>query len=227
MNELITDKIVSIIKSCLDEWRKRREERANLTSQKPKQDVSIVDSEVETPETFEANRATQEPQSRQQTLDTPSSVRSMSPMNSPVQSVFLPRRPPVSNNDNFIPNLQSPYVQYHAENTNSTFINPQFLPEIYLASNGLSFNHGNTISLVPSPSPYEPLTALLNSDMSPSVHQAATSQIRVTSAARNGTRPQTNGTRQQQEDEEEAVTGYTYNPSERIEKMFGISPPWR
>jgi hypothetical protein len=31
----------------------------------------------------------------------------------------------------------------------------------------------------------------------------------------------------EEDDEHEHSTGYTYNPSERIERMFGISPPWR
>jgi len=71
-----------------------------------------------------------------------------------------------------------------------------------------------------SPSTYEPLTALLGSDAT-NLGQAPSNQTRTSSRIENR-----NLASQQQEDEE-PITGYTYNPSERIERMFGISPPWR
>jgi len=101
---------------------------------------------------------------------------------------------------------------------NQVFMNPQFRPDISFV-NGLSFNPGNPFTMMPT-SPYEPLTALLNSD----VAQTSTSQFKVTSSTRVENVLQGNGARH---DDEEQVLGSNYNPNERIEKMFGINPMWK
>ena len=87
------------------------------------------------------------------------------------------------------------------------FISPQFVPDL------VSFNHGNAIT-------YEPLTALLNSDIA----QTSTTQIKVTNSTRVGNVIPGSNARQ---DDEEHGLGYGYNPSERIEKLFGINPMWK
>lgn len=68
-------------------------------------------------------------------------------------------------------------------------------------------------------SPYEPLTALLNSDLTPTVHQTS-SQFKVSRVENiiQGTSRQEN---------EDHVLGGGYNPNERIEKLFGINPSWK
>jgi hypothetical protein len=105
---------------------------------------------------------------------------------------------------------------------NQVFMNPQFLPDISFV-NGLSFNPGNPFTMMP-PSPYEPLTALLNSD----VAQTSTSQFKVTSSTRVENVLQGNNTCGARHDDEEQVLGSNYNPNERIEKMFGINNPmWK
>jgi hypothetical protein len=232
-NSILTeDKIVIIIKNCLDEWKKRRDAKQNSSGANLKKqadsgsaaqdsDSDISDSEVgRTQDSPDPLRARTQPPA-----DTPGSARSGSSLNSPAQTVFVPRKPVVSRDESF---FGGQYLHYHSsENPNPTFIN--FPPDIYLA-NSVSFNHGNAITLMPT-SPYEPLSALLASDMAPTVHQTSTSQIKVT-----GARSMENLNRIQgaqgipptsRPDEEEHVGGYTYNPSERIERMFGISPPWR
>jgi hypothetical protein len=145
-------------------------------------------------------------------MDTPTSTRSASPSNSPIQTVFYPRNKTNTNNDSYV---GSQYLHFTDSPNPTAFINPPFLQDIYLASN---FNHANTIALMPA-SPYEPLTALLNSDIAPNM---GSGQLKVTNGTKTDNRFQ-NGTRQE---EDEPMAGY-YNPSERIEKMFGISPPWR
>jgi len=77
-----------------------------------------------------------------------------------------------------------------------------------------------------SASPYEPVGAFLGSDLPPAaaLHQTSTaSQITVT----NGTRHESRASTAHAREDDERIAGYTYNPSERIERMFGISPPWR
>jgi hypothetical protein len=172
-------------------------------------------SDVDPSDTYEVSRGTESPDYPRARstipVDTPNSTRSVTPASSPVQAIFAPARNKTNTQEPFLPNQ---YLHF-SDSPNPTFISQPFLQDIYLASN---FNHANTIALMPT-SPYEPLTALLNSDMPTSM---GTGQLKVT----NGTRPDNrfqNGTRQE---EDEPVGGY-YNPSERIEKMFGISPPWR
>jgi len=90
-----------------------------------------------------------------------------------------------------------------------------------------NFNHGNAITFMPGPS-YEPLTTLLGSDLAPAVHPNTTGQIRVSNTTlTTASRRENNATAGSRQDEEEHVLGYNYNPSERIEKMFGINPAWR
>jgi hypothetical protein len=171
-------------------------------------------SDADASDTYEVNRGTESPDypRARSTLpvDTPNSTRSVTPASSPVQTVFLPR-PKANTNDSIMGNQ---YVHF-SDSPNPTFINPPFIQDFYLASN---FNHGNTIALMPT-SPYEPLTALLNSDMPTSM---GAGQLKVT----NGTRTDNRFRDATRQEEDEAIGGY-YNPSERIEKMFGISPPWR
>lgn len=150
-------------------------------------------------------------------LNTPNSARSHSPLNSPVQTIFVPRKAGPPRDETFLGSSQ--YVHYHSDSPNPTFINSPFLPDIYLASNGLSFNHGNAITLMPT-STYEPFTALLGSD-APNLGQAPSNQTKTSS------RIEDRNTGSPRQEDEEPITGYTYNPSERIERMFGISPPWR
>jgi hypothetical protein len=101
---------------------------------------------------------------------------------------------------------------------NQAFMNTQFLPDFV---NGLSFNHGNAFTIMPG-SPYEPLTALLNSDIA-----QASSQFKVTSSARVENVIQGIPTGNSRQEDEEHVSVYNYNPNERIEKMFGINPMWK
>lgn len=127
---------------------------------------------------------------------------------SPSQTPFGSRKSPSLGDPGF-----GPLTQLHPENSNQSFIPTQFLPDFYL-SNGLSFNH----PFVPG-SPYEPLTALLNSDLTPTVHQTS-SQFKVSRVENiiQGTSRQEN---------EDHVLGGGYNPNERIEKLFGINPSWK
>jgi hypothetical protein len=173
-------------------------------------------SDGDVSETYEISRGADSPDypRARSTLpmDTPNSTRSASPSNSPIQTVFLPRNKTGTNNDSYV---GSQYLHFTDSPNPTAFINQPFLQDIYLASN---FGHANTIALMPG-SPYEPLTALLNSDIAPNM---GSGQLKVANGTKTDNRFQ-NGTRQE---EDEPMAGY-YNPSERIEKMFGISPPWR
>jgi len=219
-----------MIKNCLEEWRKRRAAKATSTAKKqPEVEVQAQQSDVGSPETSDFSRS----QSRdpaeygrlprhQYSTDTNNSRRNSSPIDSPLRPVLVsPRTTAAARTDVF---GNPPYVPYGPENIHPSLVNggTQFLPDIYVASNALSFNPGNTIAIMPT-SPYDSFGALLNSgDMGPSIHQTTTSQIRVSAGARPDN--MTHNTRQ---DEDEQIANYTYNPSERIERMFGISPPWR
>jgi hypothetical protein len=214
------DKIVSIIKNCLEEWKRRRDARQRSSSADTKKQPEFarsptVESESECSETEISRPSASSEPPVQALLDTPS-VSSISPLQPSLRS----KKPPVLKDDA----LAAQFVQLQPSGSASpTFINPQFLPDLYLA-NSVSFNHGNAITITPT-TPYEPLTALLNSDAA--IHQTSTSQIKVTSSTR--VENITQGSSHQEE--EENVLGYTYSPSERIEKMFGISgfnaPTWK
>ena len=210
-----TDKIVAIIKNCLDEWRKRRASRVTdptkSVTKQPDIEIQAPQSDVSSPEASDHSRS----QSRDPGEYTRASRHHFPPEtnhnrrpSSEIDSVFVSPRAPMTARTDY-----PPYV-HHPENIAPSFLNgsTQFLPDIYLASNALAFNPGNTIAIMPT-SPYDSFGALLNSEMGPSVHQS-TSRV-------------SNGARVERQDEEEQVTGYTFNPSERIERMFGISPPWR
>lgn len=216
LNTSNSDKIVTIIKNCLDEWQKRRDSRtANSPINGKKLSVppaTAQESDGDSSDTYEIRDQLDYPRPRHVvSLDTPNSVQSHSPVNSPVQALFVPRKAG-GREEGFLGSSQ--YVHYHSESPKPTFINSPFLPDIYLASNGLSFNHSNAIALMPT-SNYEPLTTLLGSDAITPVKS---------SARPDGNLKTSSGPRQENE---EPITGYTYNPSERIERMFGISPPWR
>jgi len=140
----------------------------------------------------------------------------MTPSISPVQNT-ISRRPVTSGADSVI----GQQILQHPDSSNSPFVNSQFIPDIYFASNGLAFNHGNPIALVPN-SPYDSIGTLLNADFPPAaaIHQSSTSQITVANTARLDNR-----TRNREDDNR--VANVSYNPNERIERMFGINPPWR
>ena len=210
---LMVDKIVSIIQNCLDEWKKRRD--AKQSSQKPRRESRIQSPSAESDsECSDVDIA----RDSQDSSHVPQ-FGAHSSSSSPLQPVYGPRRPPSE--------AYGQYVQVqHPDNT--AFINPQFIPDFYLA-NSLSFNHGNAIAFMP-PASYEPLTALLGSDMGSTVHQNSTGQFRVSNTlTTNASRREnsTPGASRQDEEEHEHVLSYNYNPSERIEKMFGINPTWR
>jgi hypothetical protein len=119
----------------------------------------------------------------------------------------------------------------HSENLGPPFLNSQLFPDIYFASNGLSINHSNSIALVPT-APYEPIGTILTADLAPAaIHQTSTSQITVTNGARmeNNTTGTIRSNSAPAREDDDLITGYAsnYNPNERIERMFGISPPWR
>jgi len=208
-----TDKIVSIIQNCLDEWKKRRD--AKQSSLKPRRESRMQSPSAESDSECSDNDIARDSQDPSQVPQ----FGAHSSSSSPPQPVYGPRRPPSE--------AYGQYVQVqHPDNT--AFINPQFIPDFYLA-NSLSFNHGNAIAFMP-PASYEPLTALLGSDMGSTVHQNSTSQFRVSNTlTTNASRREnsTPGASRQDEEEHEHVLGYNYNPSERIEKMFGINPTWR
>ena len=220
---LMVDKIVSIIQNCLDEWKKRRDAKQAASSQKPQKPRRETRSRSPTAESD--SECSDGDIARPQISHDSSQVRDQSQFeansasSSPPQPVYGPRRPPTRDE------TYGQYVQVqHPDNT--AFLNPQFLPDLYLA-NSLSFNHGNAIAFMP-PASYEPLTALLGSDMGSTVHQNSTSQIRVSNTlTANASRYENIGPGAPRQDEEEHVLGYNYNPSERIEKMFGINPTWR
>jgi len=219
------DKIVAIIKNCLDEWNRRRDAKRSASSSASGVTSGGKVSELGLASALESDSEesdvdigrTQE--SRQPTVENfgtglPASV------SSPVQAVFAPRKPAAT--ENFFNHAPATYVHYHQaeiSNSNSPFTNPQFLPDIYLASNGLSFNPGNTITLVNEP------FSFLNPDVTSNAHQptAAGSQPKLRRDDNGRAQP---SVRQEDEVDHVAAGGYTYNPSERIEKMFGIDPPW-
>lgn len=206
--------IISVIKRRLDEWKRRRDSRlppSNPATQRqpdivrsPTRESESDDSDYETGyvrESLESARV------REAALFDQYSQSTISP----VQPGFTQRKP----RDD--PGVFGQFLQFHPpDNMAQPFINPPFMPDLV---NNLSFNHGNTITLMPG-SPYEPLAALLNSDIA----QTSTSQIKVTNSTRVGNVIQSSSARQ---DDEEHVLGYGYNPSERIEKMFGINPMWK
>jgi len=196
----------------------------------PEADIQGQQSDTESPETSDFSRS----QSRDpmeytrpprhlfppdSNLTRPAS----SPSGSPLRPMLVSPRPSGATRTDVFGGSQ--YVQYGPENIPPSFVNggAQFLPDIYVASNSLSFNPGNnTIAIMPT-SPYESFGALLNSEIGPSVHQATTGQFRVSTGARLDNIAHTS-----RQDEEEQIEGASYyNPSERIERMFGISPPWR
>lgn len=217
---LTVDKIVSIIQNCLEEWRKRRDAKQASSRQRPRQEPAIRSPSAESDSDCSDSEVSR-PQIRQDSsqIRDQSQFESHSTSTSPPQPVYGPRRPPTRDE------TYSQYVQVqHPDNT--SFINPQFLPDFYMA-NSLSFNHGNAITFMPGAS-YEPLTTILSSDLGPAVHQNSTSQIRVSNAlTTNPSRRENIAIGASRQDEEEPVLGYNYNPSERIEKMFGINPAWR
>lgn len=221
-----TDKIVSIIKSCLDEWKKRRDAKASglsgdFKAKRPPVPTSATESDTESTETYEARTAIHPTNPKSIPPDRrsdSSSERSLSPVDSPAQSTSLSRRFATSNPDSSV--ASQPFLQQ--DNSNPALINSQFLQDIYLSSSGLSFSHGNTIALMPPPSPYEPISALMTSEISPAVHP---SQITVSSNSTRVEYADRNHSAQLGEDEQ-LSTNHSYNPNERIQRMFGINPPW-
>lgn len=174
-------KIISVIKNCLDEWKRRRDAKQRPSGPSAKSQPDL------------GRPLSQESESDDSDYDTP---RGREPAESRLRT-------------------RGPFDTPPPETLNQVFVNPQFLPEFV---NGLSFNPGNPFTIMPG-SPYEPLTALLNSDIA----QTSTTQFKVTSSTRveNVVEASTSSSRQ---DDEEQVLGYNYNPNERIEKMFGINP---
>lgn len=213
-----------MIKNCLEQWNKRRDAKQTSVpgSIKKPSETRIVATHNNTDSEssdIETGRTRNPPESRGRSAapaDMPSG--SSSSVGSPIQPLFPPNRKPASSaNESFTGNQ---YVQIQAETTNPTY--PQFVSDIYV--NSSLFNHGNAFALIP-PSTYEQqLNAFINSDVASTGYQTATGQIKVTNGTRVENRIQAVNTR---EDDEEHVTGYPYTPNERIERIFGISPPWR
>jgi hypothetical protein len=222
------DKIVAIIKNCLEEWRKKRasKSKAAATSAKkqPEVEVQVPPSDTASPDTYDFSRSqSRDPAEYTRTprhqfpSENNHSRHPPSPLDSPLRPVFVSPRTAISTRSDY---AGSQYAQYGPEN-NTSFLNggSQFLPDIYLAQTALAFNPGNTIAIMPT-SPYDhSFGALLNSD---SVGQSVYSTTRVSTGPRVD-----NMTHYPRETEEEQIPGSAYNPSERIERMFGISPPWR
>jgi hypothetical protein len=203
------DKIIAIIKNCLDEWEKRRyaKQRKSSNTDQPLQNVAKSPTRIAETDNSDTDSTA--------TRDTPESprLRDHCPVEtlsgSPSQTPFGSRKSPALSDSSF-----GPLVQLHPENSNQPFIPTQFLPDFYLA-NSLSFNH----AFVPG-SPYEPLTALLNSELTPTVHQTSSGQFKVS---------RVEGIVQgnSRQEDEDHVVGDGYTPSERIEKLFGINPSWK
>ena len=201
------DKIVSIIQNCLDEWKKRRDAKQAESARKPRRREAASRS----PTAESESECSDSEDARPRIPHDSSQVRDQSNLASPAYGT---RRPPTRDET---------YGQYIQHPDNAPFINPT---DFYLA-NSFAFNHGNAITFMPT-STYEPFTALLGSDMGSTVHQNATGQIRVSNTlTTNASRRDNTGPGASRPDDEEHVLGYSYNPSERIEKRFGISPAWR
>ena len=204
--------IISGIKKSLDEWKKRRDSRQSPSSPVTKRQHDIVQSPTQESDTDGYDSETGRGRESLESIrirDGASFDQFSHSTASPVPPGLGQRK---TRDD---PVVFGQFLQFHPPDTMAQpFIGPQFIPD--LVSN-LSFNHGNALM---SGSPYEPLTALLNADIA----QTSTSQIKVTNSTRVGNVIQGSSTRQ---DDEEHVLGYGYNPSERIEKLFGINPMWK
>jgi hypothetical protein len=202
--------IISVIKKSLDEWKKRRDSRLPPSSPATKRQPDIVRSPTESESDdydSESGRGRESLESAR-IQDGASFIQFPYPTNPPVLPGFSQRK---TRDDS---SVYGQFIPFHPpDNMAQPFINPQFVPDL------VSFNHGNGITVMPG-SPYEPLTALLNSDIA----QTSTTQIKVTNSTRVGNVIQGSGARQ---DDEEHGLGYGYNPSERIEKLFGINPMWK
>jgi len=221
------DKIIAIIKNCLDEWKRRRDAKrtasssgSGVTSGGKASELglaSALELESDSEESDMEIGRTQE--SRLPTVEN-FGTGLLTSVSSPAQAVFPPRKPAAT--ENFFNHAPAAYVHYPQAEISNSDSPSQFLPDIYLASNGLSFNPGNTITLVNEP------FSFLNPDVtSSSNHQPTGSQPKARRDD-NRAQPLASGVRQEDKDHVAAAAGgYTYNPSERIEKMFGISPPWK
>jgi len=214
---LISGKIVSVIRNCLDEWKKRRDAKqrtysVSITKKPSDLDRPALESDSDDSD-FEYPRARELKDSR---------LRSRAPFELPVSSAPVTQngfglRRGVGGDEPVVGQI----LQYHPpEIMNQAFVNTQFLPDVSFV-NGVPFNHGNAFTIMPG-SPYEPLTALLNSDIA-----QASSQFKVTSSGRAENVIQSGPTSNSRQDDEEPVSVYNYNPNERIEKMFGINPMWK
>ena len=206
--------IISVIKKSLDEWKKRRDSKQSPSSPATKRQPDINRSPTRESESYDSDSETvRGPESLDSgRIRDPASFDQFShSTTSPVQPGLGQRK---TRDDTAV---FGQFLQFHPpDNMAQPFISPQFMPDLV---NNLSLNHGNAITLMPG-SPYEPFSALLNSDIA----QTSTSQIKVTNSTRVGNVIQGSSARQ---DDEDHVLGYGYNPSERIEKLFGINPMWK
>src|SRR3981189_924033 len=111
------DKIVAIIKNCLDEWQKRRDSRtarSPISGKKlPEVPIATQESDGDSSDTYEVRDQSDYPQLRHAApLETANSARSHSPLNSPVQTLFVPRKAP-PREEGFLGSSQ--YVHYHSD----------------------------------------------------------------------------------------------------------------